>query len=111
MTRLCGLNPTIDYTPVKWALSNKSVEAETTLTAYEGLAEDERAILVLLNGACVYHFRTGIWSISIDHMGEEICFIYHAGMGYTLKEFIGYFLDHGNFPWLEHIELNRGLYG
>lgn len=112
MTRLCGLNPNIDYTPIQWALRTVfrdpdvppqvlgTVEAETTVTAYEALSDAERAILLLLNAECHYRFPDQVWTIRIDLHGNRFQFAYQADRGYTLKEFIGYILDHGYCPAL-----------
>jgi len=113
MTRLCGLNPMIDYTPVKWALrqtvpggdpprARATMEAETTVTAYESLADDERAALLLLNAECRFRFSDGSWTIRIDLKGSRYQFAFQAARGYTMKEFIGYLLDHGHCPSLHH---------
>lgn len=111
MTRICGLNPGIDYHPVRWALREfrqdttprvrETVEAETTVTAYEGLSDDDRAALLILNGRAHYRFIDQTWTIQIDLKGQRISFAFQEGHGYTLKSFIGYLLDHGHCPALD----------
>jgi len=113
MTRLCGLNPMIDYTPVKWALRQTTprgdpprvratTEAETTVTAYESLSEDDRAILLLLKGEAHYRFTDDSWTFRIDYKGQRYQFAWESGREWTLKAFIGYLFDHGHCPQFAH---------
>lgn len=110
MTRLCGVNPGIDYSPIRWALRDfhqnvtprvrGTVEAETTATAYEALTEEDRAALLILNAECRFEFSRGLWTITFDYKGDRVQVQYRAGGGYTIHEFFGYYLDHGHSPFL-----------
>lgn len=111
MTRLCGLNPMIDYTPVKWAVRENTVRstnvAETTVTAYEALMDEDRAILLLLNGNAHYWLGAVAWTIEIDFHGSRYRLVWQDGCGWTLREFIGYLLDHGHPPDLNDMPVPK----
>ena len=110
MTRLCGLNPTIDYSPVKWALRYSegcprvinTFEAETSVTAYESLSDDDRAILLLLNGRFETGYLADTRKITIDFRGKRFEFFFRSGYNHTLKSFIGHLLDYGYCPDMDY---------
>ncbi len=108
MTRLCGLNPEISYAPVQWAIRGEegyprvrsTIDAETTVTAYEMLDDAVRAVLILINAEAHFEFINRRWNIEIDLKGKRFQFQWGPGYDFTLREFIGYILDHGHCPYL-----------
>ena len=100
--RLCGLNPTMDYTPVWWAMMRDdsgrfivvpSNLSETTVTAFEGLSDDDRAVLCILHADVEYSFYKHEWKIVFDHSKGEVRLSFQPDAGMSMKEFLGHFLD------------------
>lgn len=106
MTRLCGLNPEMDYGPVSWALRMSmghprvrgDVSAETTVTAWEALPADARAALLLLNAECHYSMASSTWNIDYDLHGERHRVVWSPYADMTIMETLAHILDYGYTP-------------
>lgn len=114
--RLCGCNPNIDYTPVAWAMRTwpsdgpprvrETAEAETTVTAFEGLGSDLQAQLLFLKALCWYRFTAQMWTVQFDWKGTRHQICWEPNPDYTLQQMLAYYLDHGYAPEL-HMEYLR----
>lgn len=110
MTRLCGCRPDIDYKPVQWAMREwpkngpprvrETAEAETTVTAFEGLPENVRGVLTLLNATCWYQFPAQMWTFRIEWKGHLQDLVWEPNQHYGIRDFLAYFMDHDHAPSL-----------
>jgi hypothetical protein len=125
MSRLCPLNPDIDYGPVRdavrrmtsWEQANKDrivqkisvfeipyepppVDDETTVTFFEMMDPDVRAVLCLLDARLDWHQSLRAWKVQLTVRGQRT-FVYFEGGQASADDwntFLGYTLTHGHAP-------------
>lgn len=84
----------------------ETAEAETTVTAFEGLGSDLQAQLLFLKALCWYRFTAQMWTVQFDWKGTRHQICWEPNPDYTLQQMLAYYLDHGYAPEL-HMEYLR----
>jgi hypothetical protein len=125
MPRLCRLNADIDYSPVRDSLDiidryeqqtgsenemrrrlnfhqtyvPPPLDEEATVTWYEALDNDVRALLCLLNVTLKWHTGINEWKLRFNtHKGFHQVFCWGSMTREEWIYFLGYCLDHGVAP-------------